>query len=148
MFHRRSIDEVTPVYFAIRNGKPRDVERCLVEYHQDVNNPIPGMLLTPMSVAAQSSTSVLEMFIASHNGDVHSRDGHGSTPLIVASRAGKIDSVRLLLDNSADVDVKSEVEDIPRVIKRELEAMNSMEMIEDMLKCISQGQPTDASEYR
>ena len=136
------------MYFAIRNGKLREVERCLVEYQQNANDPIPGMLVTPMSVAAQSSTPVLQMLLASHNGNVNSRDGNGSTPLIVASRAGKVDAVKLLLDNSADMDVKSEVEDIPIVIKRELEAMNSMELTKEILKCISQGQPTDASEYR
>ena len=119
-----------------------------MEYQQNVNDPIPGMFVTPMSVAAQSSTPVLQMFLTSHNGNVNSRDGNGSTPLIVASRAGKVDAVRLLLDNSADMDIKSEVEDIPRVIKRELEAMNSMELIDEILKCISQGQPTDASKYR
>ena len=136
------------MYFAIRNGNVNDVERCLVGYQQDVNSPIPGMLVTPMSVAAQSSTSVLEKFISAHNGQVNDRDGNGSTPLIVASRAGKTDVVKLLLEHSADPNVRSEVEDIPRVIKRELESMDSMEMIEDILKCIRQGQPTVASEYR
>ena len=136
------------MHFAIRNGNVNDVERCLVGYRQDVNNSIPGMLVTPMSVAAQSSTSVLERFISAHNGQVSGRDGNGSTPLIVASRAGKTDAVKLLLQRSADMNVRSEVEDIPRVIKRELESMDSMEMTENILKYISQGNPTDASEYR
>ena len=136
------------MYFAIRNGKVDDVEKCILSSEQDVNTHIPGLLVTPMSVAAQSSSFVLEKFITDYNGQVNGRDRNGSTPLIVASRAGNLENVKLLLSHSANPDIRSEVEDIPRVIKRELEAMDSMEIIEDILKYISQSQPTYASEYR
>ena len=83
----RQVDDINPVYFAIRNGSITDVNDCLTQHNQDVNQTIPGMLVTPMTEAASSYVSnILKHLIEAHGGDVNGRDMNGCTPLVVAAR--------------------------------------------------------------
>ena len=59
-----------------------------------------------------------------------------------------MENVEYLLESGANVDDSAEMEDIPNVIKKELQDMEAMSIIDDVMKCMGQGQSAAASEYR
>ncbi len=59
-----------------------------------------------------------------------------------------LENIEYLLESGAHVDDSAEMEDIPSVIKKELQDMEAMNIIDDIMKCMGQGQSKAASEYR
>ncbi len=117
----------TPLMLAIYNKK-NDLAKKLVEKGASVNNP--GHW-TPLHYAAASDNTEMVKFLIQKGADINARTLRGITPLYMAARDGKIDTVKALVNAGARKDFCTNDARAPYDIARE--RMNSQEVI-DLLR--------------
>jgi ankyrin repeat protein len=82
----------------------RDVARLLLDHNADVHVHDDGLGGdTPLHYAARGGHLEVARIVLERNVKVNSRNGHGSTPLLLASERGTPNIVQLLPDHNADV---------------------------------------------
>lgn len=103
----RTRDNATPLFTATLVGHITTAER-LVDAHADVNFPSKNGT-TPFHIAClRGIETLVEKMIVYASADVnYPRIGDGATPLHIATRAGRVNIVKLLLKYHADVNKKS-----------------------------------------
>jgi ankyrin repeat protein len=110
-------DSSTPLHLASYNGKP-EIVHLLLDWGADANaeSDIEETPLHSVSCgdyeSQEAGLRVAELLLE-HEADVSARRRDHSTPLHVASYYGNIEIVRLLLDNGANADAKSVIEESP-----------------------------------
>lgn len=102
----------TALWWALRRRNLEGFTR-LLEHGADPNRPMAGPHYETTTVMHRAAEERNPAFLATalkHGGDPNVRTGGGETPLFMANRTtppGETVSLRLLLDNGADVDAKN-----------------------------------------
>ena len=110
--HARDQSQSTPLHFALFKGNA-DIARLLIEHGADVRARNQDHL-TPLHLASSSpfwmNTGTTVRLLIEHGASVNAYDKNHQTPLhhLSSCPAPNADSLRLLLENGADVDVEND----------------------------------------
>jgi hypothetical protein len=89
----------------------------LVSHGADVNkvNPNSVISITPLIKAIMRDNASVAYYLVVHGVDVNKPDRRGRTPLMYAAEGGKVDFVRMLLNNGANVFAEMDIGDNKKV---------------------------------
>ena len=96
----------TPLYCALEAGRG-EVARLLIERGADTSDPSGNTSSLPELAATRGLSDVFHLLTKEKSFDFNKINDDGETLLTFAATSGKFDSVKFLLDNGAEVNVKN-----------------------------------------